>query len=72
MRRTPTLTVTVTMRVETHDRRMSALRVSRILEEHAWLVGDELTGLLTYGGRGVREKPTVEVTQVVVKEDGRR
>jgi hypothetical protein len=64
------MTITVTMRVTTHDRRMTALRASRVLEEHAWLVADELTGVLTYGAPGIREKPSVEVTQVVVR-DGR-
>lgn len=68
LRRPRAMTVTVTMRVESRDRRLTALRVSRIMEEHAWLVADELTGVLTYGGSGVQEKPSVQVTQVVVRQ----
>jgi len=67
-RRPRAMTVTITLKVRAADRRMTGLRASRILEVYAWRLADDLTGLLTYGGPALEEKPRVEVAQVVVKE----
>ncbi len=48
---------TIQVRVLSSDPRLTPAEISRVLTFSHWLVAEELTGLLTYGGPPVTWKP---------------
>ncbi len=58
---------TIQVRVRCSDPRLTPAEICRVLTGHHGLVAEELTGLLTYGGPPVLQKPWVDVTAIVVR-----